>query len=497
MRVLFVNCVDFMEATLPEGIALLSAILKERGHDVEVFDTSFLKPRGYKPARVDKDDPPPLVFHKPTAYNLHDLVAGEPEVDIVERFSCTIDKFKPSLIAVSTMTTNYSQSLNLIKEVRPSCKVIFGGVHPTLMPEEVISEEVVDFVCIGEGDEALPELCESLEKDVDPSGIRNLYVKKDRRSGEIVRNDLRPFMDLDLLPPPDLGVFGPHHLFRPFLGKIYKGIFMSTSRGCPRGCYYCVNSKLRSIFRECGNNYIRFQSPEVVARNVRFLNEEYGVNWIKFSDDTFLMRPLEDIRRLRDLLSPMGIMFGCSVDPATVTEEKVRMVKEAGCVAMSIGVETGNENLRSQVFGRHISDRQIRKAIDIVRGHDIKISTFNIIGLPGETRENIYETIRFNRELGVPDANIYILYPYPGTKIYEDFNISYDKYGDIPPVSDAHVFNLSRLTGGDLKFFLKTFNLHLVLPESQWSRIEESKNDPELYRELVGMARDIVRDRAV
>jgi anaerobic magnesium-protoporphyrin IX monomethyl ester cyclase len=501
MRVLFVNCIDFLESTLPEGIALLSSILKGRGHEVEVFDTAFLKPKNYelnaKKTKYEKMAVG-ISFYKKTTYDLTDLTAGEPEVDIADRFFETVERFKPSLIAISAMTTNYEKSMDLIRGKKLPCKVILGGMHSTLMPESVIKEKEVDFVCIGEGDETLLELCESLENGRDVSGIKNLVVKTGSGvSQKVVENRLRPFMNLDLLPVLDLSVFDPRHFFRPFLGNLYKGIFMSTSRGCPRGCAYCVNNRLRNLYKECGSNYLRFQSPKTIARNISALKEQYGITWFKFSDDTFLMRPIEYIYELKDLLKPLNIMFGCSVDPATVTEEKIRLAKEMGCVAMSVGIETGNEEIRRQILKRYISNQQMKEALRMMRDYDIKLSTFNMIGLPGETRENVYETIRLNKELEVPNANVYILYPFPGTRIYDDFNISLDSYKHIPFGEDAHIFNLSKMTKEDLLFFQRAFNLFLVLPENYWNEIEQSKRDRRLYEKLVGVAQDIIDNKAV
>jgi len=496
MRILFVNCVNFLESTLPEGIALLSAILKEHGHEVEVFDNAFLKPKNYlmdEEAASKKRWVYGIAFYKATPYNLKDLVASDPEVDIVEKFSEKIREFNPSLIAVSAMSRNYKKSLNLIRKVKPACKIIFGGVHPTLMPEDVLNQKEVDFVCVGEGDRALVELCDCLDKGGDPTKIENLYVKlKQGRSQKIIKNRLGEFVDLDTIPPPDLGIFDARHLFRPFLGNVYKGIFMSTARGCPRGCFYCVNNKLRDLFKGCGKSYLRFQSPKVVARRIESLKNQYGINWIKFSDDTFLSRPLEDIYELRDLLKPLNIMFGCSVDPATVTEEKVKILQEAGCVSMTIGIETGNEAIRKKVLGRYISDSQIKKAIAIIRKQCIKISSFNIIGLPGETKENFFQTIRFNKELEIPDASLYILYPFPGSKIFEDYGASLDKYDYEKTIPG---FNLSKMPKEELSYFLSVFNLYLVLPESYWGKIEEAKRSPKLYKDLLKIAQDTVNAR--
>ena len=493
MRILFVNYVNYLQSPFPEGIALLSALLKQQGHEVELFDTAFLK----RPSGDDGIGPAGITFYKKTPYSISDLVQDDPVEDIEEKFVEIIERFNPALVAVSAMTTNYEQSLNLVKTARACTnrpfKVIFGGVHPTLMPDDVIDEDVTDYICVGEGEEALSELCRRLDKGSDVSDIENLYIKKDEGSGKkIVKNGFRPFINLDSLPTPDLSIFDPRYFFKPFQGHVYRGIFMCSSRGCPRGCAYCVNNKLNRLFKDCGKSLVRFQSPRILASHIEFFKNNYGVNWIRFSDDTFLSRPLEDLQELARLLKPLDIMFGCAIDPVTVTEEKVKAAKEMGCVSMSIGVETGNEAIRRKVLGRQISNEQIRKAFKIVRNMGIKVSAFNMIGLPGETKENVYETIRFNKELGVPDANLYILYPFPETRIYHDCNLKMRFRERIPSMNEAYTFNLSKMTQDELLFFFKTFNLYLVLPETCWDRIEASREFPQEYDTLVRIAQDMV-----
>jgi radical SAM superfamily enzyme YgiQ (UPF0313 family) len=118
-----------------------------------------------------------------------------------------------------------------------------------------------------------------------------------------------------------------------------------------------------------------------------------------------------------------------------------------------------------------------------------------MIGLPGETSENVFETIRLNKELGIPDANMYILYPFPGTEIYNECNVSLAHEGRIPPMEDACNFNLSRIPKEDLLYFSRTFNLYLVLPENYWKRIESAKDNQQEYEELVRIAQDMMDNK--
>lgn len=349
-------------------------------------------------------------------------------------------------------------------------------MHPTLCPEEVLGNEFVDIVCVGEGDDALPELCDAIEKGEDYSHIKNMWVKQ---GGIIVKNPQRQFVDLDKLPVPDWTLFDRRHLFRPFEGEIYTGGFFVTSRGCPGKCTYCVNESLQKICKDCGS-YFRRMNPKKIAEQVRKLKERYGATWFKFGDDTFLLHTISEFEELRNLIKPLDIQFGCSVRPDTVTEKKVELLKDMGCVAMSVGIETGNEDLRRNQLNRQISNQQIENALNWISAADIRISTFNLLGIPNETRENVYETIRLNKKLGVKAANVYIVYPFPKSILSEKYGVNIlDEEGKIIPMNKAELFNFSKMSQNELLGLQKTFNLYLNLPEELWPIIKLAEEDSE------------------
>jgi len=440
MKVLFFNPANYLEIGIPQGIAILSAVLRKDGTEVALFDSTFIKPKSYI-LKTYATMAGPAIYKK-TEYAIEDIVKDDPVKDLLEEFQNKINGFRPDLIAVSTMTTNYDFAIETLRKLKIKCPVIVGGIHPTIAPEEVVSEKAVDIVCIGEGEGALLDLCRAMWKGKDYTGIRNLWVKKD---GKVYRNTYSPFVDLDSLPSPDWSLFDKRHLFRPFVGKIYVGGLYASSRGCPCDCTYCVNRTLREIFKGCGR-YFRYQKPETIASHINELKTKYETTWFKFVDDTFLLQPIENLRKLCNLLKPLNIQFGCSVRPNTVTGEKVKIVKEMGCVAMSVGIETGNEKIRRDVLNRQISNQQIENAFKIINAYDIRISAFNMIGLPGETRENVFETIEFNRKMNVKSGNIYIVYPFPRTQISLKHKVKYrPKNGKIIPMSKGSVFHLSKM----------------------------------------------------
>jgi radical SAM superfamily enzyme YgiQ (UPF0313 family) len=488
MKVLFFHYSDYLETGIPGGIATLSALLRRNGHETGLFDTTFLKPARYQ--RSLKAGP--AIFKK-TPYTLEDLVENDPVVDVNEEFSRILHQFQPDLLAVSSMTTNIDDTLEMLRRVSPKCLVVVGGVHATLSPEEILREDVVDLVCVGEGEGALVDLCDALERNKDSRGIANLWWKQ---NGNIIKNSLRPFEDLNRLPVPDWSIFDERHLFRPFDGKVYKGSFITTSRGCPGGCTYCVNKALQKICRGCGK-YFRLQSPEKTIYDIHVIKEQYGATWLKFADDTFLLHSVEELKALKAGFKELAVYFGCSVQPLTISEEKVALAKEMGCVAMTVGIESGNEEIRRKILNRRISNQRLERGIRTIMDAGIRVSTFNMIGLPGETRENVLETIRFNKRLGIKAANVYIVYPFAGTQMASAHGTNYrDEQGKMIPMSEAARFNLSRMSQEELEGLRKTFNLYLVLPEIYWGRIREAESRDEesekIFREMEELASSFV-----
>ncbi|NQT69554.1 MAG: B12-binding domain-containing radical SAM protein [Desulfobacteraceae bacterium] len=488
MKVLFFNYANYLEIGIPGGIAILSALLKESGHQVRLFDTTFLKPAYYRRSQ----NAGPAVF-KETPYTLEDRVEDDPVVDLKEEFSNILKEFQPDLLAVSAMTTNFDKTLDLLKQVQPDCLVVMGGVHATLEPEEVLRSEVVDMVCIGEGEGALVDLCNALDAGQETRNIPNLWLK---RNGNLIQNTLRHFQNLDHIPVPDWSIFDQRHLFRPFEGKVYKGSFITNSRGCPERCTYCVNKVIRKTHRGCGS-YFRRQSPQKTINNIKTLKEEYGATWFKFADDTFLLHTHAELETLKDGLNDLSINFGCSVQPTTINKEKVALAKKMGCVAMTVGIESGNQEIRRKILNRRISNQKLENGIRTIIDAGIRVSTFNMIGLPGETRENVFETIKFNKKLGIKAANVYIIYPFPGTEIAEIHKTNYrDADGKMISMGEAARFNLSHMSPAELEGLCKTFNLYLTLPETYWGQIKAAEGQDErsqqIFQELEVLANTFI-----
>jgi len=180
MRVLFIYPNTYSDGCMPLGIAMLSAVLKEAGHEIQLFDTTFFNKKSGETNKLGEKH---LIFKKT------DLDIKLDKSDMKEEFRKAINNFKPDLIAISATSINYSLGLKLLKSINGTVyaevPVVVGGSHPTVVPDKVVAEDGIDIICIGEGEGAMLELCNRMEAHEDITNIKNLWIKK---NGKIFKN---------------------------------------------------------------------------------------------------------------------------------------------------------------------------------------------------------------------------------------------------------------------------------------------------------------------
>ena len=331
----------------------------------------------------------------------------------VVAFSLTTNAF-PHVASLAALTKRHSQALT-----------ICGGPHATLCPDEVIALDGIDIICIGEGEGAILDLCQRLEDGQDFSDIPNLWVKSnegDRESGKsekvekICRNPLRPLIaDLDELPFPDREVFPYADSFD--LKFMKRGVFMA-SRGCPYNCAYCGSPAMKQLY---GNNkYIRFRSVESLIEEVEtvvrnFPQVEYNV----FHDDLLPMKREWFADFTREYKSRIGLPFEMNCHPNLMDREIAKLAKSAGCSLIRFGIESGNEHIRRKVLKRPVSTRRIIDAFSFCDEVGLNTLSYNMVGLPFETRSQILDTIKLNARVQPKVAHVTVFFPLPGTKAHD------------------------------------------------------------------------------
>ena len=323
-----------------------------------------------------------------------------------------IKEFQPDVVAFSAMTGDHVRCLQLAAEVKKQVETItlMGGPHVTFFPETV-EHPGLDVICRGEGEEAAAELCQRLDEGKDYTDVRNLWVK---RNGTIFKNEVGVGENnLDSYPLPDREVYYKYPYLRDYPTKPFI-----TSRGCPYLCTFCFNRDFNQMYHG-KMKMLRHHSPERAVEEMQAVRSRYPLKRIFINDDIFILDQdwLEKFLPLykRDI----GLPFACNVRANLVDEEKVKLLKDAGCFMVSFGVESGDSEIRKTILKKNITDEQIRKSAELFRRYGIKMKTFNIMGLPDETIEKALKTIRLNAEIKVEYPWCSILQPYPRTELAE------------------------------------------------------------------------------
>lgn len=466
MKVLFVYPNTMMSTLVPIHLSLLSACLKEKGIEVGLFDTTFYKTEdvSFEQKRVE------LLQLKP--FNLADKGVNFIETDIYDDLAKKIADFKPDLIGITMVEDTWELAQSLLKRIKGfGIPVVAGGVYVTFSPEEVIKNDAIDMICLGEGEEAMVELCDRISKKEDYSNVRNLWVKK---GSKIVKNPLRPLTDINKLPYIDYDVFGKNRIARPMFGKIYTMIHVEMDRGCPFDCTYCEGSHLRKFFQDnnCGVYYRRKSIPRLMAE-MKYLVQKYQPDYINFNSETFLAKPLDELKEFARQYREIGLPFWCQTRPETITEEKIKILKEMGCNSLSFGIEHGNEEFRKKVLHRYGTNKEIVEGIGLVGKYQIPYAVNNIIGFPDETRDLVFDTIELNRQLNPRTINCYLFVPYKGTALYKYcLDKGYlDKNAKVHNLTDSVRLNMDSISYEELKGLQRTFPLYARFPKSEWDKI--------------------------
>ena len=383
-------------ATLPHlGLLMLGSVLREAGHHVRIVDAS---------------------------------ASGQDDGDVLNE----IKQFEPDVIALTAVTPSIIRTVRLakkIKKVRPSIPIVIGGAHFTAVPEQTLLDyPVFDFGVLGEGENTLKELVEALSSDSNPLEVRGVAFRK---NSKIMFSAQRPFIrDLDSLP------FPAWDLLDDFPGRYHPALFkykklpsthIISARGCPNKCIFCDTS----VF----SRQIRFHSAEYVIEMIKYLVKRFGMREVVFEDDQFLIKRGRVAAICEGLLSAkLDISWCCSGRVNSVNDlELLKLMKRSGCWQISYGIESGNQKILNAA-NKGTTIAQIQKAMRLTPPpppppHEAGILSkgYFILGLPHESKHSIMKTISFAKNLPLNDMSVFILTPFPGSKMYEVA----EKYGAI------------------------------------------------------------------
>lgn len=372
------------------GVEYISAYLQRAGHQTAlIFDPSLF-------------ELPPFM-HKGLAR------MSNRKNSLIER----IAQFKPDLIGFSVVSDDYGWACDIAACIKKKMDVpiIFGGVHPSSVPGKVLKEDFVDYVCVGEGEDAVLELVESLNSKGETKSIANIWCKD---SGGIIENPPRSLIaDLDSLPFPDKDIFYREH--NSLVNEVYT---IAASRGCQYRCNFCFNSYMGQLYKN-DRNYLRRRSVDNVIEELKLAKEKYRTKSIFFTDDSFI----SDSDWLKEFSSryktEINLPFTCLVHPSFVNQEVIKCLAGSKCRVVGMGIQSIDEQLRKNVLSRPGSNEDIKQAIELFSRTNIYFYVDMILGLPYQEEAELVEAVKFlNKHRPDAVATLWLRY-YPGIKIVE------------------------------------------------------------------------------
>lgn len=462
----------------------------------------LVHPLGYPPADAKKDIArianlmPPLGLASIAAYLKNQNI----DCEIIDCFARPdsdrwikdyIFMEKPAFIGLSCTTSSFLDGVriaSLAKQILPDIQAVFGGPHVSALKKKVLEDFLeVDFAVVGEGEETIAELIKNGRRVLNT--IKGLIYRK--ADGELEFTGYREKgIDLDRLP------FPAYEKLEGFPRKYSLPIFnypkapstsCISSRGCPYKCTYCD----RSVFR----NTYRYNSPEYLYEHLFYLRRRFGIRHINFYDDHFTLnrKRVEDFTKIM-IDKPLGMTFNCAVRAEHIDRELLKQMKAAGCWMISLGIETGDENLLAR--HRQNADLQmLKEKTHQIKEADIRAKGLLMMGLPGETEASIKRSMDYVFSLPLDDFNLSKFTPFPGSPLYEDIH----EYGtfkeDWENMDCMHFLFIPRgMTKERLeKLFKQFYKTHFLRPRVLWGYATMLWKSPSSWIRFIRNIADFIR----
>lgn len=385
--------------------------------------------------------------------------------------------FKPDVVGCGYMTheTLFAQRIGTaIKKRFPDMPFIVGGIHPTINPVDCL--EYADIVCIGESEETMLEIADNFDKGHTFKEIRNIVFKE---NGAIVKNPLRPLIEeLDSMPLPGhlpeksfvyhqgrIAALTPD-LFKRYTRYDGKAYNIISSRGCPLSCSYCCNSFLSKLY---DSKKIRKRSPGNVIQELKSVIEKFpDMILINIQDDCFLAHTSDWHREFAaEYKKHIARPFIVRSTPLHLTEEKMRILKDAGLAWIMMGLQSGSERTNQDIFLRRVSNEKFLEATRLAKKYGVSGYYDVILDNPFEEDRDLIETLSVLKKIPKPfQLQLFSLMFYKGTDIYDMFK---ERFG---PDTEPEMRNYM---GYKPTFFNKLIRVSPLIPEKWIDYFIENK----------------------
>ena len=384
MKILLMLPINRSYVIMPSlGLGYVGAILRKEGHDVKMIH---------------------CLKEKFTFVDFEKYI-NENDFDIIGIQMFTFD--------VSPVKTH----LDIIKRLKPNTITVLGGYHPSGDPEGVLkSFPKADFAFVSEVEIAFPEFLKQLQKKKPNfTEVPNLIWRK---NDKIIVNPIKIVEHLDTIPFPAWDLMDPRTYPKSPHGGFFKSFPTAPiiiTRGCPMLCTFCAGKSITT-------KHIRKRSADNVIGEIKFLKNNFGVNDFLIEDENFTLHSnlvMEFCDKL--LKEDLKITWSCpsGVRLDTLNEEMLSMMEKSGCHSLSVGVEFGSQRIHD-LTKKNLTLEIIKEKVSLFKKFNIRTTGFFMFGIPGETKEEMIETIKFAKSLDINRAQFNNFMPLPGSFLYSE-----------------------------------------------------------------------------
>jgi radical SAM superfamily enzyme YgiQ (UPF0313 family) len=326
-----------------------------------------------------------------------------------------IKDFDPDVIGFMCTTGVHKHVMEMAKALRKHHRGlhVFGGHHPTFVPE-ILEEPYIDAIVKGEGEGAFQDLLNNLRDGKPISNVQNLNVKE---GTHVFKNDLRPLgFNLDENGFPDRAeLYAACDFYRDMERKCFQ-----ASRGCPYKCSFCFHHAWKDkIYKTSMGEYLRTRTPDHVVREVEWVRDTFGVKEVHFVDDIFNLRT-QWVEEFCELYAKrVNLPYSVILQSNLLTEKVAKLLADSGCVCARVAFESANDRLRNEVMRKGTMRHHLTNSARYIREAGMRLTSLNILAIPGGTFEDDLETLKLNIEAKVQHPLVSLMQAYPETDINE------------------------------------------------------------------------------
>lgn len=456
------------------AIGLFTSIMKKQGYQVKLFETTH-----YDNEEESSTENRVKMLNVRPFDASDDLGVQKEKGGMLHDFRALVEDDQPDVLIFSVVEDAFLQAVSLLKSVEDlEIPHILGGVFPTNAPQRCFDFPEINLIGLGEGEKTIVDVAEAVRQGKPLTDIAGTWLRNG--DGSITKTRQGPLVNINDTQP-DFSLFDRTRFHRPMGGRVFMAMPVETYRGCPYSCTYCNSPAQRTFSKENDLGiFLRRKTMDNLRDELRESIELYNPEFFYFVDDSFLARPRQEVFDFCDMYEEFKLPFWFNTRAENCTKESMERLKEVNCYRISFGLEAGNEEYRDKVLKRRVSNAKYLDHFKIIADSGIAFSVNIIIGMPGETRELVMDTIDMVRSIEGYDAlTVSIFTPYQGT-VLRDVAVKnnwLDPMTITKHTTASSVLNMPPpyLSVDEIDSLSAVLPLYCYFPKEEWGQIKRAE----------------------